>query len=113
MAAVTKRDAAALRELLTDDYELWPNAAPPVLGPDAAVQGMHDLISKFRVEETFDLRDSIAAEDVTFQWGIERITLTPVDGGNATTIVQRTMLLFRRDDDGRWRYARGMTNAAI
>lgn len=111
MAAVANRDANALRELLTDDYELWANGAAPAIGPDAAVQTMGDLISRFSIEQSFELRDTIAAVDWTFQWGVERITLIPIDGGDATTIVQRTMLLFRRGDDGRWRYARGMTNA--
>ena len=111
MAAVANRDASALRELLTDDYELWANGAPPVNGPDAAVEKMHNAIGRFRIEQSFELRDTIAAADWTFQWGVERITLTPLEGGDATTVVQRTMLLFRRGDDGRWRYARGMTNA--
>jgi ketosteroid isomerase-like protein len=111
MAAVANRDANGLRALLTDDYELWANGAPPVIGPDAAVQTIHNAISKFRIEQSFELRDTISASDFTFQWGVERITLIPVDGGDATTVLQRTMLLFRRGDDGRWRYARGMTNA--
>jgi ketosteroid isomerase-like protein len=111
MAAVAHRDANALRELLTDDYVLWANGASPTIGPDAAVQTMHDLISRFRIEQAFDVRDTIVASDWTFQWGIERLTLIPIDGGDPTTIVQRTMLVFRRGDDGQWRYARGMTNA--
>ena len=69
------------------------------------------MISKFTVEESFDLRGSVAADDVAFQWGIERLTLTPVEGGKSTKVVQRTMLLCRRGDDGRWRYEFGMTSA--
>jgi ketosteroid isomerase-like protein len=71
---------------------------------------MHRTISKFRIEQSFELSNTIAASGLTFQWGVERITLIPLDGGDATTVVQRSMLLFRRGDDGRWRYARGMTN---
>src|SRR5437667_309379 len=54
MGAVANRDANALRDLLTDDYELWANGAPPVIGPDAAVQAMHRTISKFRIEQSFE-----------------------------------------------------------
>jgi ketosteroid isomerase-like protein len=108
--AVANRDADALRDLLTDDYELWANGAPAVTGPEAAVQTMRDVIGRCRVEQAFELRDTIAASDWTFQWGVERLTITPLEGGNATTVVQRTMLMFRRGSDGRWRFARGMTN---
>jgi ketosteroid isomerase-like protein len=34
----------------------------------------------------------------------------PRDGGPTREMTQRAMLILRRGDDGRWRYARGMTN---
>ena len=42
--------------------------------------------------------------------GIERMRLTPRGGGPRQDLVQRALLIMRRGADGRWRYARGMTN---
>jgi ketosteroid isomerase-like protein len=48
--------------------------------------------------------------DWAFERGIERITVTPLEGGDSQTATRRALLILHRHGDGRWRYARGMTN---
>ena len=42
--------------------------------------------------------------------GLEINTLTPKKGGEASEYRQRAFSVLRRSQDGRWRFARGMTN---
>ena len=38
--AVAARNPDALEDLLTDDYEVWAQGAPPIIGPAAATAAM-------------------------------------------------------------------------
>jgi ketosteroid isomerase-like protein len=58
----------------------------------------------------FEPIEAVVAGDWAFDRGIESMTVTPIAGGPAQTMVQRALLILRRGTDGRWRYARGMTN---
>ena len=110
MAAVASGDAEALRDLLTDDYEVWANAAPPIVGIDAAIGAMRGALARFRVEQRFDAVETIVAGDWAFERGTESMRVTPRGGGDSRDASQRALLVLRRGIDGRWRFARGMTN---
>jgi ketosteroid isomerase-like protein len=111
IAAIESRDAPALRPLLADDYEVWANGVEALVGPDVVVAAMAAAIERNRVEQTFEPIETVIAGDWAFERGIERITVTPFDGGPPRTAAQRALLILRRGDDGKWRFARGMTNA--
>jgi uncharacterized protein (TIGR02246 family) len=108
--AIATRNADALRDLLTDDYEVWAHGAPPILGVDAAVAAMRGALERFDVTQQFEPLETIICGDWAFERGIESMTVTPIGGGPARNASQRAILILRRDPDGRWRYARGMTN---
>jgi uncharacterized protein (TIGR02246 family) len=110
VAAVAARDADALRPLLTEDYEVWAHGAPPLSGVEAAVSAMRGAIGRFHIAQTFEPIETVISGEWAFERGIERMTVTPVDGGPAQSLTQRALLILRRDADGQWRYARGMTN---
>lgn len=111
ISAVAARDADALRPLLTDDYEVWANAAPPLSGPDAAVGAMRVALDCYHIEQSFEPVESMVSGDWAFERGFERMTVTPIGGGEARTMTQRALLILRRGADGQWQYARGMTNS--
>jgi ketosteroid isomerase-like protein len=108
--AVAARNPDALRDLLTDDYEVWAHGAPPVVGPDGAMGAMRAALDRFRIEQRFDPVETVIAGEWAFERGVESMTITPVSGGATQTMMQRALLIMRRGADGRWRYARGMTN---
>lgn len=110
MAAVASGDAEALRDLLTEDYEVWANAAAPIVGVDGAVAAMRGALARFRVEQRFDAIETIVAGDWAIERGTESMRVTPIDGGESRDASQRALLVLRRGADGRWRFARGMTN---
>lgn len=110
VAAIAAQDADALRPLLCDDYEVWAHAAAPLSGANAAVEAMRGALQRFHIEQSFEPIETVIAGDWAFERGVERMTVTPVAGGAPQTMAQRTLLILRRDADGSWRFARGMTN---
>jgi uncharacterized protein (TIGR02246 family) len=108
--AVATRNPDALLELLTDDYEVWPQGAAALIGPAAASAAMRGAIERFDIVQSFEPLETVVAGEWAFERGIERMTLTPRDGGEKRTIEQRTFLVERKGSDGKWRFARGMTN---
>jgi uncharacterized protein (TIGR02246 family) len=108
--AVAAGDAESLRALVTNDYEVWANGARSITGPDAVVSAMRAALERFHIQQRFDPIEMVIAGDWAFERGIESMTVTPIGGGTPQTRGQRALLILHRDPDGRWRYARGMTN---
>src|SRR5881394_1668222 len=42
--AIATRDAEALRQFLTDDYEVWAHGMRPICGPDGAIAAMRGAL---------------------------------------------------------------------
>ena len=110
VAAVAAGDASALADLVTPDYEVWAHATPALTGPDTVVAMMSAAMSRYAITQRYEPIETIVAGDWAFQRGIEHIRAVPRDGGPAQDAQQRGLLILRRGQDGRWRYARGMTN---
>jgi uncharacterized protein (TIGR02246 family) len=110
VAAVATGDAAALADLVTPDYEVWAHGAPAMSGPATVVTAMGAALARYAVTQQFEPIETVVAGNWAFQRGIERMRVEPRDGGPTREMTQRAMLILRRGDDGRWRYARGMTN---
>jgi uncharacterized protein (TIGR02246 family) len=108
--AIAAHDADALRQLLTDDYEVWAHGAPAIHGVDAAVAAMRGALESYDIVQAFEPLETVVCGDWAFERGIESMTVTPAGGGPARSASQRALLILRRAADGRWRYARGMTN---
>jgi len=108
--AVAARNPDALQELLTDDYEVWPHGGPPMIGPAAATAAMRGAVERLDIVQSFEPVETVVAGDWAFERGIERMTLTARGGGEKREIEQRTMLIERKGEDGKWRFARGITN---
>ena len=108
--AVATRNPDALKDLLTDDYEVWPQGAPPMIGPAAAVAAMRGAVDRFDIVQSFEPIETVISGDWAFERGIERMVLTPRNGGEKRTMEQRTFLIEKKGADGKWRFARGMTN---
>ena len=107
---VASGDARGLADLVTPDYEVWTHGAPALGGPQTVVAMMSAALAQFSVTQSYEPSETVIAGDWAFQRGIERIRAVPRDGGPGRENVQRALVILRRGEDGRWRYARGMTN---
>lgn len=85
------------------------HGAPAVKGRDA-VRGMYEqFASAYTIEQDFEELERIVAADHAFIRGREH-NIVAKRGSEPVTVLQRAMMLLRRGDDGRWGFARGMTN---
>jgi uncharacterized protein (TIGR02246 family) len=109
-AAVAAGDVTRLADLLEEDYEVWAHGAAPLRGRDAATAAMGAALASYAIEQTFEPEETVVAGAWAFERGLDRMHLTPRDGGPPRELVQRALLILHRGADGRWRYARGMTN---
>jgi uncharacterized protein (TIGR02246 family) len=110
VAVVASGDGRGLADFVTQDYEVWTHGAPALGGPKTVVAVMSAALAKYSVTQSFEPTETVVSGDWAFQRGIERIRAVPRDGGTPQENVQRALVILRRGDDGRWRYARGMTN---
>ncbi|HEY3570355.1 MAG TPA: SgcJ/EcaC family oxidoreductase [Thermoanaerobaculia bacterium] len=102
-------DAAALVSLTTEDAEFWTHGAPAVKGRQAVTAMLEGFFAGFRFEQSFEALERIVLDGWAFVRGIEHNRVTP-KGGETVEIRQRAFMVLRREEDGRWRFARGMTN---
>jgi ketosteroid isomerase-like protein len=65
---------------------------------------------KFEFQQQFDCKELIIGGSWAFMRGIEINRLTPRDGGEIVLRKQRAFSVLRREADGTWLFARGMTN---
>jgi uncharacterized protein (TIGR02246 family) len=106
--AFKRDDVNAIVELLTPDYVLWTPGQPPTdlhsLRPQLAA-----ALAAHEIDSTFEREERLVAGDLAFERGWDVQTVRPRDGGAARTGRQRVFLILRRSEDGRWRFARGMS----
>jgi uncharacterized protein (TIGR02246 family) len=108
--AVRKGDIDTLLSLITEDAEFWSRDTPAIRGKEN-IRGMYaSFLANFSLEQDFEEVERIVEGGFAFVRGIERNTLTPRSGGAAVEVTQRAFSVLRLDADGKWRFARGMTN---
>ena len=108
--ALRRGDCDALAELVTEDAEFWSPGAPPLLGRDRVRTSMREVCEKYRVNRSWEEVERLIGDDFAVSVGIERTRAVPVAGGDPVEVVQRGWTMARRGADGRWRFARGITN---
>ena len=94
--------------LLTPDYVLWP-AGAPAISRDSLVPRLSATLNAYDVTPSFEREERLVAGDFAFERGWDIQQVRPRAGGDVTTHRQRVFLVLQRGDDGRWRFARGMS----
>jgi uncharacterized protein (TIGR02246 family) len=103
-------DSERLVSLVTADAEFWSQDAPPILGRTALREAFADFFTQFSAVQRFIEKERLVLNDWALIRGLEINTLTPAGGGEESEVRQRAFSVLRLENDGRWRFARGMTN---
>ena len=103
-------DAAAMASLVTEDGEFWSQGRPPLRGREAVLQGFLAAMADYVFEQQWESVERIVAGDWAIDRGIERNVIVKKSDGTRVEITQRAFSILRREADGRWRFARGITN---
>jgi uncharacterized protein (TIGR02246 family) len=109
-AALKKGDARAVASMVTEDAEFWSAGAPPLIGREAVKKRFEEFFAQYVLVQEFEEVDRTTGRDHIIVRGIEHNFLTAKATNEKLETAQRAMSIIRRDRDGRWRFARGMTN---
>jgi uncharacterized protein (TIGR02246 family) len=100
----------ALVSLVVEDAEFWTHGMPAVVGRPALRKAFSTFFSAYSAVQVFDEKERLIGDGWALLRGIEVNTLTAAGGGDPVEYTQRAFSVLRLDSDGRWRFARGMTN---
>jgi uncharacterized protein (TIGR02246 family) len=107
-AAFRAADIDAIVGLMTPDYLLWAAGAPE-LDAEALRTRLKAAFAAYEIASTFECVERLVAGDLAVDRGWDVQRLRPRSGGEQIVNRQRVVLVLRRCSDGRWRFARGMS----
>jgi uncharacterized protein (TIGR02246 family) len=109
-AAVAEGDLALISSLVTQDAEFWTHGTAPLVGRGAVESAFKPLLEAYKFSQRFDEQERSIGPGWCLLRGVEFNTLEPRNGGPQREVKQRAFSILRRESDGRWRFARGITN---
>src|SRR5262245_31313650 len=111
LEAVNRQDFEAVLDMVTDDAVFWTADAPAIEGK-AALRAAYAGLTPYRVHQEFRLEELQMCGEWAFVRGYEDFVLEPKDGrvNRLEMKGRRAFSILRRDADGVWKTARGMTN---
>jgi len=110
--ALKRRDAQALAALVTEDAVFLAPGMPAVKGKSDVRALYEKLFAQFsRVEQTATAEEIVVAGDWAYQRGPETLHLTPANGSGVLVLQGNGMSILRREQDGTWKFARGITTS--
>ena len=109
-AALAEGDLALISSLVTEDAEFWTQGTAALIGRRAVENAFKPLLEAYRFSQRFDEQERCLGPDWCLLRGVEYNTLEPRKGDSKRDVKQRAFSMLRRDRDGRWRFARGITN---
>jgi uncharacterized protein (TIGR02246 family) len=107
--AFKRRDVDAILALVTPDYVLYAPGAPPMVGPENLRPALAQALATYDISSSFERLDLLVDGDLAVDFGWDVQTVTPRAGGEPKTARQRVVLVMRRQADGRWLFARGLS----
>lgn len=109
-AAIAEGDLALISSMVTEDAEFWTHGAAPLVGRAAVESAFKPILEAYKFSQRFDEQERYLGPTWALLCGVEYNTMEPRNGGPRRQVEQRAFSLLRRESDGRWRFARGITN---
>ncbi|HEY7112509.1 MAG TPA: nuclear transport factor 2 family protein [Thermoanaerobaculia bacterium] len=110
--AVNRGDFDAVVDMVTEDAVFWTANAPELSGK-AALRAAYAGLGAYRMHQDFQIEELQVCGEWAFVRGYENFTLDPKDGKSDGFEIKRrrAISILRRQPDGIWKTARGMTNS--
>jgi uncharacterized protein (TIGR02246 family) len=106
--AFGRGDVEAVLALVTPDYELWAPGRDPI-GYAALRPMLEAAFATYEIEPGFERVTCLRADRLAIDCGWDVQHLRPRQGGDPRTLRQRVFVVLRQGPDGRWQFARGMS----
>jgi ketosteroid isomerase-like protein len=106
--AFERKNTEAILDLLTPDYVLWP-AGAPAMNRDSLAPRLTAAFSAYDITPSFEREERLVSGDLAFERGWDIQQVRSRTGSDIKIQRQRVFLVLQRGADGRWRFARGMS----
>src|ERR1041385_2212367 len=106
--AFQSKNVDAILCLLTPDYVLWP-AGAPAMSRDSLVPRLAATLRSYDITPSFEREERLVAGDFAFERGWDIQQVRSRTRGDIKIQRQRVFLVLQRGVDGKWRFARGMS----
>jgi ketosteroid isomerase-like protein len=106
--AFQRKNTDAILDLLTPDYLLWP-ADAPAMNRESLRPRLVATLDAYDVTPSFQRDERLVSGDFAFERGWDIQEIRPCSGGETKTHRQRVFLVLQRGTDGKWRFARGIS----
>jgi uncharacterized protein (TIGR02246 family) len=103
-------DAETLASLVTDDAEFWSQGRPTMRGRASVLEAFRATFAVYEAAHRWEKIERIVIGDWAFERGHEHNVVVNKSDGTRIEVRQRGFTVLHREADGRWRFARGMTN---
>ncbi len=113
LAAINANDLDGVLKMLTDDAIYLPPHEPAVSGKEAIRPWLAGYFSAFRTHWEKETLELVSAGDWAIEFAAERVTDTPIGGGEAIEDVCKGIIVYRHQADGSWMVARDMWNSDL
>jgi uncharacterized protein (TIGR02246 family) len=104
--AYAARDVAAMLDLYTEDCITMARRRPAMFGRESLRKGFADLLAGVQPQLVSEIDEVVVRG--AWAWTVAKfmITYTPLDGGAPRVDYGRSLLIYEKGKDGRWRIAR-------
>jgi uncharacterized protein (TIGR02246 family) len=110
--ALTRGAVDELIAMVTEDVVFLPANSPPVVGQEPLRDLYASLLSRFRIQQDVTVSETRVDGTVAYEWGHQTFTMYPRRGGPPVSVNGYGMAIYRQESDGRWRFARAISNLA-
>jgi len=109
--AVSRGDTEAVLDMITDDAVFWTANYPAIRGKEQ-LRAAYAGLAGYRIHQDFEIEELQVCGEWAFVRGYESFTLEPKDGKGERLEIRkrRAISILRKQPDGVWKTARGMTN---
>lgn len=111
--AIQAEDVPALLAMSTDDIVVMGPDAPSARGKQVLEESYRSLFEAFSVTATWPVEGTeeiVVADRWAYQMSEFTLAMIPKDGGEAIEAHGKLIMIFQRQPDGTWRFAREAWN---
>ncbi len=113
MAAYEAGDYAAIPELYTEDTLVMPRGRPRIEGREALSKALGGLAAGRKVQIDITERELVVDGDLAWYISDFRVTYgKPTDATPQRTEFGRSLIIYKKGEDGRWRVHRDIDSPA-
>lgn len=101
-SATAKGDADTVLGLMSEDAVFLVAGKPPMRGRNSFAQGLRKLLTKHRIESTFDVQEIEVSGNLAYCWTNLTVRIVPLADGNEIVRTGSSLSILHKLSNGSW-----------